>query len=179
LSEATPSDAHLVTLAREGRRNGFESLVHRHLPALVGFFRYLRAPPSLIDDLVQETFAKTFRNLDLYDPNRSFITWLLSIARNLFYDQCRRSAHDPVLPGELQATGTMRVEEEVIQRLSLQDLLARLPEESRFLVELRIFQDLPFAEIAKVTNESEGALRVRFHRILQQLRQRAGKEGAV
>ncbi|RCK78115.1 MAG: RNA polymerase sigma-70 factor, ECF subfamily [Candidatus Ozemobacter sibiricus] len=175
-----PSDADLVRRALEGARDGYAGLVDRHLPSLVGFLRYLNAPPPLVDDLVQETFTKAFKHLRDYDPRRPFTTWLFSIGKNTFYDHCRKhhreqkmlEAHPPAPDTSFEG-----VEEGVVKRRTLEELLASLNEQERMLIQLRIYQDLPFAEIAQIMGDSEGALRVRFHRILKTLRAAASKEG--
>lgn len=176
MTTETGNDSELVIQARGGSEKAYESLVDKHLPGLFGFFRYLEAPRMIIDDLVQETFTKAFRSLDHYDVSRPFMPWLLSIARNTFYDHCRKEARDRELakPDPSEAAGEM--ETDVINRHSVQEMLNSLSEEGKFLVELRIFQDLPFSDIAKIVGEAETTVRVRFHRILHKLRQVAGKE---
>ena len=171
------ADGDLVQAALAGRREGYEGLVDQHLGSLVGFFRYLSAPADLIDDLVQETFTKAFRSLARFDRTRTFSTWLLSIGRNTYYDHCRQLARErrdqKNMEWEITTPG---IEEEIVKRRTLDELLSTLSEEARLLVELRVFQELPFTEIGQILGESEGALRVRFHRILGALRQTAGKE---
>jgi DNA-directed RNA polymerase specialized sigma24 family protein len=55
-------------------------------------------------------------------------------------------------------------------RHSASELLKTLNSRERFLVDLRIFQGLAFAEIAEITNENEATLRSRFFRIMGRLR---------
>lgn len=170
-------DAHDIEGALAGRREAFEALVDRHLGSLVGFFRYLAAPSHLVDDLVQETFTKAFNSLARFDRERSFSTWLLSIGRNTYFDHCRQHARERVQLEQLDRPITSPgIEEDIVNRRMLDDLLAILSEDARLLVELRIFQELPFSEISQLLGDTEGALRVRFHRILGMLRQKVGKE---
>lgn len=179
MNQQSPPDAELVTLALSGDQKGFEGLVDRYLPSLIGFFRYLRVPPGQIDDLVQETFTKALGALKQFDTSRPFLPWLVTIGRNHFLRQARLSKREQSLPEDWDLPDPGRVEEQAVTRQSLGDILRKLPEEARFLVELRIFQDLPFQEIAQITGQSEGALRVRYHRILQLLRTRFPKEEAI
>ena len=166
---ACRSDADLVQETRDGHTAAFDLLVERHLSATVGFFRYLRVPPNSLEDLVQDTFLRAFRKLDLFDPTRTFSVWLLTIGRNLYFDQRRKNSFSEVTL-ERADIPTPGPEDEIIERHSVQELLESLPEEARFLLELRIFRDLPFPEIAELTGESESTLRVRFHRLMQRLR---------
>jgi len=175
----SPSDAELVRRALAGAREGYAGLVDRHLPALVGFLRYLNAPAPLVDDMVQESFTKAFQHLSEYDPQRSFTTWLFSICKNTFYDHCRRHNREQKMLDARNRNPQIAegVEEGAIKRRTLEELLASLTEEEKLFVQMRIYQDLPFGEIAQVLGDTEGSLRVRFHRILKTLRVAAGKEG--
>ncbi|HNV68988.1 MAG TPA: sigma-70 family RNA polymerase sigma factor [Candidatus Ozemobacteraceae bacterium] len=169
--KATPagSDADLVRETLAGQNGAFDLLVDRHLSAAVGFFRYLRVPPNRLEDLVQETFLRAFRKLELYDATRSFSVWLLTIGRNLYFDERRRCSFSEV-PIEHIERSTPSPEDEIIERHTARELLDSLPDESRLLLELRIYRDLSFPEIAELTGEAETTLRVRFHRLMLRLR---------
>ncbi|MBF0502865.1 MAG: sigma-70 family RNA polymerase sigma factor [Candidatus Riflebacteria bacterium] len=173
-----PSDAELITLTRTGRIEVFETLMDRHLPSLIGFFHYLGVPSSLIDDLAQETFFKAFRKLELYDPARPFATWLITIGRNVFLDERRKTARDSRLTRITNENPPpLSVENSVIERVTARELLDALDEGARFLLEMRLFQDLPFSDIAVMTGEPETTLRVRYHRLLNRLRLTASRPG--
>ncbi|MBF0544759.1 MAG: RNA polymerase sigma factor [Candidatus Riflebacteria bacterium] len=171
-----PDDAKIVEQVRAGDKNSLELLIDRHLPGVLGFFGYLGAPRDIIDDLVQETFIRASRKLALYDSGRPFITWLLSIARNIFYDQCRKTAREKNLVDTLSEDKVTTAEENALIDCSIRELLDSLPDETKLLIELRVFQGLPFQEIAKILDEPEVNIRVRFHRTISRLRGSARKE---
>ncbi|MBF0548301.1 MAG: sigma-70 family RNA polymerase sigma factor [Candidatus Riflebacteria bacterium] len=154
----------------------FETLVKNNVRPLIGFFRYLGAPLSLHDDLVQETFLKAFRSFERYDSTRPFIAWLLSIARNVFNDQRAEFAKKQALLKNVTQTSTTSFEETSLQKREIEELLAQITEEDRFLIELRIIRSLPFSEVAEIIGQNEGALRVRLHRTLAHLRQLSDEE---
>lgn len=177
VSPGSPSDADLVLKARQGDPYGFQELVRRYLNQLQGFLRYLHAPTDKVEDLAQETFLKAFRSLEGFDAQRPFLNWLLSIARNTLYDEWERYRRDQELERSQKAESTITpgIEDQVIVRQTAQELLEAVSDADRILLELRIYRDLPFAEIAGLTGETEGALRVRFHRLIQRLRLTAEK----
>lgn len=168
-----PADADLVAEVRAGRREGFEPLVRRHVPSVLGFLRYLGVPADLQDDLVQETFTRAFERLDQYEVRRPFVSWLLGIARNLFYDHCRKNSRDRREPPPPDPERVGAIEETVLGNLSVEAILHSLPADARLLVELRIFRELPFADIGATMGVSEAPLRVRFQRVMARLRQAA------
>jgi RNA polymerase sigma-70 factor, ECF subfamily len=167
------TDRELVTLVRQGQTKHFQVLVERHLPALIGFFHFIRVSEEMIDDMMQETFLRAFKFIDRYDGSRSFTTWLTVIGRNAFYSELKKRGRQqppPTMSPSPEEASTPGHTDDVLSRETARELLDSLDEESRFLVELRIFRDLPFAEISEITGETVAALRVRFHRLLKRLR---------
>jgi RNA polymerase sigma-70 factor (ECF subfamily) len=176
-----PPDAEIVQEARNGRPQGLGLLVERYYGLLIGFFRYLRVPPDLVEDLGQETFIRAFLNLDQFQVERRFSAWLLTIGRHLYCDVLRKQSREraayETLPREAPPAD---LEGEVIRRLTARELLAALSPEAKLLVELRIWQGFSFSEIAELTGEGESTLRVRFFRIMGRLRlAREGEEQHV
>ena len=164
------SDNELAGAACQGDRAAFPILVERYVGVLSGFFHYLGASPSQVDDLVQEAFYRAFRNLESYDRKRSFSNWFLSIARYLYYEAYRKEKKREQPLENVPATCDPGIEARAVDRAMVEQALARLPEEGRLIIELRVYKDLPFADIGKLTGETEGALRVRFHRTMKLLR---------
>ncbi len=169
-----PSDAEVVRQFREGDSRVFQILVDRHLPSLLGFFRYIRVPEEMVDDMIQETFLRVYRHIDHYDVARSFSTWLTTIGRNVFYTESRKRGNAR-LPENQPQPQTESNLDHVIARETARELLDGLDEQSKYLIELRVFKDLSFAEISEITGDPLPTLRVRFHRILNRLRITAGR----
>lgn len=163
-------DLRLIEKIRQGDQDSLESLINRYLSQLTGFFYYLRAPEFNIEDLVQETFEKIIKNLDKYDSSKPFFSWLLTVARNHYFDQCRKEKRKSEFQQLKQPEKSVSPEDEVVDRETASELLRELAADERFLLELRVFQQLPFAEIAEITGEIEATLRSRFFRLMGKLR---------
>jgi len=165
-------DLVIVRKIRAGDVNALERLIDRYMNQLMGFFRYLRAPESMVEDLVQETFERVIRKLDAYDEQKKFSAWLLTVGRNLYFDQCRRETRKREHLQQQQAAceSASSPEDEVVERQTASELLKTLTPQEKFLVDLRVFQGMPFAEIAELTGEVEVTLRSRFFRIMGRLR---------
>lgn len=163
-------DLRLIEKIRQGDQDSLERLINRYLSQLAGFFGYLRAPEMHIDDLVQETFEKVIRNLDKYDSQKPFFSWILTIGRNHYFDQCRKEKRKSEFQQLTQPDRALSPEDEVIDRETASDILRELAPDDRFLLELRVFQQMPFAEIAEITGEVEATLRSRFFRLLGRMR---------
>jgi RNA polymerase sigma-70 factor (ECF subfamily) len=169
-NERQTEDLYLVARIRSGDEASLERLVDKYIPQLIGFFRYLRVPDSMIEDLVQETFERLLRKLDSFDADKKFSAWLMTIGRNLYFDERRKNLRQKDRQAEVTPPHQPTPEEEVVVRQSASELLQTLNQQERFLVDLRIFQGLAFAEIAELTNENETTLRSRFFRLMGRLR---------
>lgn len=168
--ERQKKDLVLLHKIRAGDTQALEKLLDRYLPQLIGFFRYLRAPESIIEDLAQETFVKLIQKVDTYDETKVFSSWLMTIARNHYFDVCRRENRKKNLQTEVQPEYVPTPEEQVVERHSATDLLRTLRPAEKFLVELRVFQGMSFAEISEITGDNEVTLRSRFFRLMGRLR---------
>ena len=166
-----PSDPELVAQVLEGRRESFDPLVIRHLRSVQAYLRGFGHPPDRLDDLLQETFLRAFRYLGSYQASRSFLGWLLGIARNL-----SRDFHKPTFilteMEILEARPSIgpAVEETAVAGVEVEALLDPLADADRLLIELRVFQGLSYGEIGELVDQTEPHVRVRFHRILTRLR---------
>ncbi|HNX74169.1 MAG TPA: sigma-70 family RNA polymerase sigma factor [Candidatus Rifleibacterium sp.] len=171
-------DASLVRRIRGGDAAALSQLIDRYLSQLLAFFRYLRAPESMVDDLVQATFERMMLKLDFYEDDKRFSSWLMTVGRNLYFDECRRETRRREILPEVAAGHVPTPEEEVVVRHSAGELLQELTAPERFLVEMRVFQGVPFAEIADLTGEVEATLRSRFFRLMSRLRIEAEKNSS-
>ena len=123
------------------------------------------------EDAAQETFWRAYKNLDRYDHERPFPTWLLSIAAHYCIDQQRRkhlpaidldeiieySAEDPA-PSPESATIKSEFSEDV------QRQLAQLSEGDRAVLVLRYWHELSEDEICETLNITKSAVKSRLHR---------------
>jgi RNA polymerase sigma-70 factor (ECF subfamily) len=109
------------------------------------------------------------RGLPRFDQRSSFNTWAYRVTSNACLDELRRRRRRPT-PGlsddDSTETGgpTVALDTTVADRLSLDDALARLPEDYRIAVVLRDVADLDYAEIASVLDIPPGTVRSRIAR---------------
>lgn len=163
-------DLYLIARIRAGDSLSLERLIDRYMPQLIGFFRYLRVPDPMVEDMVQETFERFIRKLDSYDSEKKFSAWLMTIGRNLYFDERRKLVRQRDKQTEIEPPLQTTPEEDIVEKHSASELLQTLSPQERFLVDLRVFQGLSFAEIADFTSENEATLRSRFFRIMGRLR---------
>ena len=165
------SDLELVRLIKKGDSKALENLLEIYIPQLNAFFHYIHVDENNIEDLIQETFERMIKKIDTFDEDKRFSTWLMTIGKNLYVDQYRRKIKADELNSEKDIdVSSSDPEEEVVGKISVEELLKTLSDKEKFLIEMRVFKQMPFAEISEVTGETETSLRSRFFRALSRLR---------
>lgn len=171
-------DADLIERARGGDARAFEELVRRHQRPVYGLAMRMLRDPDDADDIAQKTFVRAWNHLKEFEGRASLRTWLfricMNLCRNHHRDHRRFVDVDPesVEPAE-EAAGSERLERE--QRLELlREAVAALPEKQRMTVELRVYQGLPFKEIAEALSTTENAAKVNFHYAVKSLKAKVG-----
>ncbi len=126
-------------------------------------------------DILQDTFVRALRALDMHSPPPNPAAWLYRIAANLAYDVLRRRRRLRWLP----LSGTEHApafESNVALTESVRDCLARLrPNEAEALL-LYEYAGLSCIEIAALSGEEATAVRMRLYRARTQFRKLYGQE---
>ncbi len=165
------TDLELIKLVKKGDSKALNTLLELYIPQLTAFFRYIHVAEDYIEDLIQETFEKMINNIDSFDENKKFSTWLMTIGRNLYVDQYRKKIKsEEFIANEKLDNSFSDPENEAIGKLNVEELLNSLSEKERFIIEMRIFKEMPFADISEITGESETSLRSRFFRVINRLK---------
>lgn len=128
------------------------------------------------EELAQESFLRAWRNLDRYDPTRSFTSWLFTIAARLSISHLRRGSLRAGGEEELERVedDQPRPDEEVGDRERDENLwiLARehLSTDQRSALWLHYVEGLSTGEVAGVLTKLESSTRVTLHRARERLR---------
>ncbi len=176
--EARPEDPDLplVERFRTGDRRAFDEIVRRHQTALWRMARRYVKNDADASDVVQQTFVRAFRGLAKFRHAATVRTWLYRISINLALnhvrDRAREEPREPEAldPGATNATGASRlIEGEDAARLRA--AIEALPPKQRMVLELRVFDELPFKEVADLADCTENAAKVNFHYAVKRLRE--------
>jgi RNA polymerase sigma factor (sigma-70 family) len=159
-------DHDLVAQYRDGNEQAFEVLIRRHQKRIFLQIYSKVQDSEIADDLFQETFIKIIRSLrkSNYEEKGKFLPWAIRVANNTTLDFFRRESRKK----EFRPNGEFTVfdtfgesdqpfEQELIESQINEDLhklITYLPEEQRQVLELRVFCNYSFKEIAEETNVS-------------------------
>ena len=122
---------------------------------------------DIAEELTQETFYRAVKKIGTYRGNCKISVWLCQIAKNLWYDQCRKNKKIVNKDFDLLEIETQNIEDEVIsnqEKIILYKRMQKLDEKTREVIYLRITGELSFKEIGDILNKSENWARVTFYR---------------
>jgi RNA polymerase sigma-70 factor, ECF subfamily len=162
----------LVERAQRGDHDAFAVLAGASVARLDSAARLILRDPELARDAVQEGFIRAWRSLPtLRDPDR-FGAWLRSLVARSCIDQLRRRRSRPI---EVELTPTHAPAASdfataVADRELLDIVLRRLTPESRAVVVLHYYFDLPLPEVAATLRIPLGTAKSRHHRAIAMLR---------
>ena len=173
----TLSDNALMLKVKNGDIDKMGLLYERYNRQLFRFLFNMTRQKELSEDMVQNIFLRMLKYPDGFMGFGEFKMWMYHIARNTIYDHFRRVKRTPAhsdltdyedrIDGEQYADQQMEKEQELKM---LETALGKLSDENRELLILCRFQELKYHEIARLLNITEGAVKVRVHRALNQLK---------
>lgn len=151
-------------------------LFERYKKPLFGFFYNLNRNQELSEDLVQNTFLRILKYRHLFRGEGDFRTWMFHIARNVSHDHYRKDklkAKDKVEDWEHQLIHHENKSSELEQQdehTLLAVAMEKLSEDKREILLLSKYQEKKYKEIGEVLGCSEGAVKVKVFRALQDLK---------
>jgi RNA polymerase sigma-70 factor (ECF subfamily) len=165
-----------VMQAQQGSDEAFTRLVEEHQTHVYNLCYRMLGEPEAAEDAAQESFLRAYQNLQRYDRNRPFATWLLSIAAHYCIDRLRRrklsmfsldEENDDGVTFEIADPASPNPEAESVKREErdrLHILLKDLDATDRAAIILRYWNDYSEIEIAESLNLTVSAVKSRLHR---------------
>lgn len=193
-SDASPhasddEDVQLMMRVREGDLEAFQHLVERHQGRVVNTVARMLGSDLDAEDIGQQVFIRVWKSASRYTPDAKFNTWLMTITRNLVFNEIRRRTRHPAFsldhhadedhhaPSLPDASATSP-DDNLVQR-ELEDAIdaaiASLPENARMAVILRRYEDMAYEDIARVLKTTVPAVKSLLFRARGELREKLRK----
>ena len=183
------TDAEIMLRVKTGDESAFEYLVQKYRRAMIGFMYRMSHNAAAAEDLAQEVFLRVYRAREDYVPSAKFTTWLFRIATNLALNSVRDTRYRKLevsidAPVTIDAEGGdekpldvpekhPNIEQHLVEdarKKMIRHAIEKLPEKQRAAVLLHKYEELDYAEIAKILNCSESALKSLLFRAYESLR---------
>jgi RNA polymerase sigma-70 factor (ECF subfamily) len=182
------SDVTLMLRVRDGDLEAFETLVTRHQHSVVGTAAKMLGGAADAEDIAQQVFVRVWKHAARYQPSAKFTTWLMTIARNLVFNELRRRRRSQQVSMDSDEGDTIRhqfVDEQAVApseeildselKEAIDAAIASLPETQRLAIVLRRYEGMPYEEIAEVLKTSVPAVKSILFRARAELKARLKK----
>lgn len=172
-------EAEWIDRAVQGNPEAFSHLIEMYQTPVYNLCYRMLGDPDEAEDAAQESFLRAYKGIRRYDRERSFSTWLLSIAAHYCIDLMRRRRYTTISyddlpqlePPDLNPGPEMALILGENQR-RVQSLLASLGPQDRAAVVMRYWHDLSYEQIADALSMTVSAVKSRLHRARREMADR-------
>jgi RNA polymerase sigma-70 factor (ECF subfamily) len=167
-----PEDSVLLDQFRLAatREAAFTSLVKKYQERLYWHVRRMVVDHDDAHDVLQNVLIKVWKGLENFQENSKLYTWLYRIATNeslTFLEQQKRKISSSSLQeGDNSLENKIKADRHFdSQKLEwkLQLAIQKLPEKQRLVFNLRYFDEMPYEEMSRILETSEGGLKASYH----------------
>ncbi len=156
--------------------NAFEELYKQYYSQIYFYVLGLCRNEHIAEEITQETFFRVLKKMNTFRGECKINVWITQIAKNTFYNYCRKKKLDPESSLEDIATeGT--IEEKIIDQETAKQIhmiLHRMQEPYKEVFWMRIFSELSFKEIGNIHGKTESWARVTYHRAKLMIKEELG-----
>jgi len=178
----TPDDPdhELAARFRDGDRAAFDLLVRRHQKGMWRLVRRYVKSDADAADVTQLAFVRAFRGLAAFRGSATVRSWLYRIAINCALSWLRDHRREqPTVLAEDALVDANPAPAQLAagdDRAQLRQAIEQLPPKQKLVLELRVFDDLSFKEVAELADCSENTAKVNFHYAVKRLRDILGAD---
>ena len=164
------SDEELMKLLSKGNQKAFDEIYLRYSDVLFGYFmKMLARDKEKCEDMVHDLFAKIIRKPDYFNVDRSFRTWVFSVACNMCKNEYKRMSVRKHVSNDFEPTKSLQAESDTLKKVhestfseSFYKALNALDEKHKNVFALRHFEGLSMKEIAETLEINEGTVKSRL-----------------
>lgn len=189
-------DQALISLyINQNNEYAFETLLMRYKSKIFRFIYLKVKSEDLANDLFQDTFIKVINTFKLgnYNEEGKFLPWATRIAHNLVIDYFRKNNRVKIVRESSSLKEDFNIfsildngEDNVLQKISKNELLSQmvnlieyLPTTQQEIIQMRIFNDMSFKEIAEAESISINTALGRMRYALLNLRKMIEKNELI
>ena len=173
------TDSQLIQSALEGNESAFAKLLDKYWDGVQAFLSEKLIHAEDAEDLTIIAFSRAFANLNQYNQEYAFSTWIYAIASHAWIDFTRKKGHkfvslDELFLGEDDDSLGIQVidsapnpEQGVIngqRRKMIQTWVKKLKPNYRVLVEMYYLKEMSYEEIAEQTQLPIGTIKTKLFR---------------
>jgi RNA polymerase sigma-70 factor (ECF subfamily) len=174
----TPSDEALVSRIQNGDTEQFGVLMERYEAKLRRYGRKFLSNQDDIQDIVQDVFISSYRNIQSFDVSQKFSSWIYRIAHNALVNGLKKHQRAPILSFDFDTLVSHTADEDpavkerdLIEMRGMIDRgLGELPPKYREVLILYYLEEMPYKDIADILEVPTGTVGIRIKRAKEALR---------
>jgi RNA polymerase sigma factor (sigma-70 family) len=153
----------------------YTAIIRKYQEKLYWHVRRIVVEHEDANDVLQNAFIRVWNALENFREDSQLYTWLYRIATNeclSFLEQKKRKSSVSLSDDENSLTGSIRAEKDFDPskiEWKLQLAIQQLPEKQRAVFSLRYYDEMPYNEMSKVLDTSEGALKASYHHAVKKI----------
>lgn len=174
-----PDDKELLFQFKQAatKERAFTAIIKKYQEKLYWHVRRLVVDHDDANDVLQNMFIKVWNGLENFREDSQLYTWLYRIATNeglSFLEQQKRRSTISLSDVESGLSNKVKADTHFdANKLEwkLQVAIQQLPEKQRIVFNLRYFDELPYQEMSRILDTSEGALKASYHHAAKKIEQ--------
>src|ERR1700739_3445036 len=160
---------------QETRERAFTRIIKKYQEKLYWHIRRMVVTHEDANDVLQNMFIKVWNGLDNFREDSQLYTWLYKIATNeclTFLQQQKKRSSVSLSDVETGLSNQLRAEKNFDAgkvEWKLQLAIQQLPEKQRLVFNLRYYDEMPYEEMSRMLDTSEGALKASYHHAVKKI----------
>lgn len=172
------TDEQLAVVVRESDKEAYGEIVRRYQTKLAHYLRKFINHSAELEDVLQDVFIKAFRNLNSFNAEQKFSSWIFRVAHNEAINNIKKRKNEKLIldEGEWEIVDTKidlgKEIDHTITQKQMSDALAGLKDKYREPIILFYFEEKSYEEISdilKIPTSTVGTLISRGKRSLKEL----------
>lgn len=154
------------------KEKAFTSIVKKYQEKLYWHIRRMVIHHEDANDVLQNVFIKVWNGLSNFREDAQLYTWLYRIATNESLTYLELQKKKPSVSIDNEETNQLKSEKDFdANRIEwkLQVAIQQLPEKQRIVFNLRYYDEMPYEEMSRVLETSEGALKASYHHAVKKI----------
>ena len=157
------------------RERAFTAIIKKYQERLYWHIRRMLVDHEDTNDVLQNVFIRVWNGLDNFREDAQLYTWLYRIATNeslTFIEQQKKKASVPLDDVEGSISNKIKADKYFDPNKlewKLQVAIQQLPEKQRVVFNLRYYDEMPYEEMSRVLDTSEGALKASYHHAVKKI----------
>ena len=170
-----------ILLIKQGSRNGLREIYDEYMEFIYSVMLSVVKNSHDAEDLTSDFFLKLWNRLaDTYEGGRGHKRWLAAAARNMAVDLLRKSGREQLTIDDedddnvrCEPADSCDTENTVIGSMTVKEALEMLEDGEREIVDLKLFGDMTFKDIALTLGKPRGTVAWKYQNAMNKLRKYA------